>query len=231
MTSMKRISRFTGMRGLVAFGLSELGLLAIPYFIVFRMAACGGLSPLGTALVFYLIWILSTLVFLRLLTLLFPLRDGKFSLDCRDRVSLVWTLLGQISFCNLFPYFSDGIVPPVLKPWFYRILGSRIGRGIVVLGGRFTDPWLVTLEEGAIVGDGALILSHLVTSGPTPLILGSVLLKKNCLIGVRSVILPGVTVGENSLVQPMSLVKVATIIPANEIWGGVPAKKLGDREL
>jgi acetyltransferase-like isoleucine patch superfamily enzyme len=51
---------------------------------------------------------------------------------------------------------------------------------------------------------------------------GLVTLKKNCKIGSHTTILPGVTVGENSIVGANSLVNVN--IPKNVIAFGVPAK-------
>ncbi|WP_456379219.1 acyltransferase [Lutibacter sp.] len=47
-------------------------------------------------------------------------------------------------------------------------------------------------------------------------------IKNNVFIGAHSTILKGVTIGENSIVGAGSL--VAKNIPANEIWGGNPAK-------
>ena len=51
---------------------------------------------------------------------------------------------------------------------------------------------------------------------------GKVILKKNCKIGTHSVVMPGVTVGENSIVGAFSFVK--DNIPDNVIAFGVPAK-------
>ena len=51
---------------------------------------------------------------------------------------------------------------------------------------------------------------------------GSVVLEKNCKIGTHSTIMPGVTVGENSIIAAYSF--VTKNIPNNEIWEGIPAK-------
>lgn len=51
---------------------------------------------------------------------------------------------------------------------------------------------------------------------------GKVVLKKNCRIGTHSVVMPGVTVGENSVIGAFSFVK--NDIPANVMAFGVPAK-------
>lgn len=51
---------------------------------------------------------------------------------------------------------------------------------------------------------------------------GKVILRKNCKIGSHSVILPGVTVGENTVVGALSLVK--TDLPPNVVAVGCPVK-------
>jgi acetyltransferase-like isoleucine patch superfamily enzyme len=51
---------------------------------------------------------------------------------------------------------------------------------------------------------------------------GQVVLKKNCKIGSHSVIMPGVTVGENSIIGAFSFVN--RDIPDNVIALGIPAK-------
>lgn len=51
---------------------------------------------------------------------------------------------------------------------------------------------------------------------------GQVILKKNCKIGSHSVIMPGVTIGENSIIGAFSFVNKD--LPANVIAFGVPVE-------
>lgn len=51
---------------------------------------------------------------------------------------------------------------------------------------------------------------------------GRVILKKNCRIGSHSVIMPGVTIGENAVIGAMSFVNCD--IPDNVVAVGAPAK-------
>ena len=51
---------------------------------------------------------------------------------------------------------------------------------------------------------------------------GEVVLKKNCKIGTHSVVMPGVTIGENSIIGAFSF--VTEDIPSNVVAFGVPAK-------
>ncbi len=56
-----------------------------------------------------------------------------------------------------------------------------------------------------------------------PIIIG-----KDVIVGVNSVILRGVQIGDGAVVGAGSV--VANSIPAGEIWVGNPAKKLRDRK-
>ena len=61
---------------------------------------------------------------------------------------------------------------------------------------------------------------------------GEVILKKNCRIGSHSVIMPGITIGENSIIGACSFVNID--IPPNTLAYGMPVKlirSLNKRDL
>ena len=76
----------------------------------------------------------------------------------------------------------------------------------------------VTIEDYVQIGSHCAIYSISTIDNKE----GTVILKKNCRIGSHSVIMPGVTVGENSIVGAFSFVN--TDIPANVVAAGIPAK-------
>lgn len=53
---------------------------------------------------------------------------------------------------------------------------------------------------------------------------GHIHIKKNAWIGAGAIILPGVTIGENSIVAAGAV--VSTSVPDNTIVGGIPAKMI-----
>lgn len=86
----------------------------------------------------------------------------------------------------------------------------------------------VVIEDLVQIGSHCSIYSHSTIDGKE----GKVTLKKNCKIGTHSVVMPGVTVGENSVIGAFSFIK--NDIPANVIAFGVPAKvfrKLKEKEI
>lgn len=98
--------------------------------------------------------------------------------------------------------------------------------------GRFTDIGYgtyiqseegVTIEDHVQIGGCVKIYSVNTINGTR----GKVVIKRNAKIGANSVILPGVEIGENSLIGALSLVNRS--IPPNEVWGGAPAKPISPR--
>jgi acetyltransferase-like isoleucine patch superfamily enzyme len=76
----------------------------------------------------------------------------------------------------------------------------------------------VTIEDKVQIGSHCSIYSVSTIDGKK----APVHLKKNCKIGSHSVVLPGVTVGENSTVGAMSLVNKD--IPPDCVAYGIPAR-------
>ena len=76
----------------------------------------------------------------------------------------------------------------------------------------------VTIEDYAQVGSHCAIYSVSTIDNKK----GPVVLKKNCKIGSHSVIMPGVTIGKNSIIAAFSFVNKN--IPANTMAMGVPVK-------
>jgi acetyltransferase-like isoleucine patch superfamily enzyme len=78
----------------------------------------------------------------------------------------------------------------------------------------------VVIEENVQIGSHCAIYSVSTIDNKQ----GQVILKKNCRIGSHSVVMPGVTIGENSVVGAFSF--VSKDIPPNVVAAGIPAKVL-----
>ena len=76
----------------------------------------------------------------------------------------------------------------------------------------------VVIEDDVQIGSHCSIYSDSTIDGK----IGKVVLKKNCKIGSHSLIMPGVTIGENSVIGAFSF--VTKDVPANVVAFGVPLK-------
>jgi len=81
----------------------------------------------------------------------------------------------------------------------------------------------VTIEDEVQIGSHCSIYSVSTIDNKH----GPVVLKKNCKIGTHSAVMPGVTVGKNSVVGPFSFVR--RDVPENATVIGVPAKVIKRR--
>ncbi|WP_290596754.1 MULTISPECIES: acyltransferase [unclassified Archaeoglobus] len=120
-----------------------------------------------------------------------------------------------------------------VKRALYRLRGTKIGRNVDIANGVFIEdsfPELVEIEDGVDIGPGVIILAHDSSahciSPNIPIMLKPVVIKRNAYIGAGALILPGVTVGEFSIVAAGAI--VTRDVPPGKIVAGVPAKVIGD---
>lgn len=225
----KAASRFMSWKDLVITPAVETIILAISFISVFILNRFISLSMFANAALFYGIMIFWTLLGLKIIRVLFPIKEGVFSYSNNPLACYIWNLHAFLCITNLSLHYINGLLPPPLRKLFYSALGAKMGKGIISIGGRLVDPHLITIEESAMIGDDTLLTPHAYARTTTDiLILGRIEIKRNAIVGAKSMILPGVTVGENSMINAMSLVPMNTKIPPNQIWGGNPAIKIAD---
>ncbi len=82
----------------------------------------------------------------------------------------------------------------------------------------------INAQNGVTIGDYVQIGSHCAIYSTSTIDNkeGPVTLKKGCRIGSHSIVMPGVTVGENSVIGAFSFVN--NDIPANAVAVGIPAR-------
>ena len=97
----------------------------------------------------------------------------------------------------------------------------KLGNSVDI--GAFT---YINAKKGVTMGDYVQIGSHcsLYSISTIDNKEGNIILKKNCRVGTHSVVMPGVTIGENAVIGAFSFVN--TDIPDNTLAYGIPAKKI-----
>jgi len=123
-------------------------------------------------------------------------------------------------------------IPPSWRVALQRMRGVKIGEDVFIGLGCWLDsvrPDLITIEDDVSIAGRVVILTH---SDPTqPIrklwgdriqVFGPVIIRRGAWIAVNVVILPGKTIGENSIVAAGSV--VTKDVPPNVIAGGIPAR-------
>jgi acetyltransferase-like isoleucine patch superfamily enzyme len=111
---------------------------------------------------------------------------------------------------------------------FYTNFGrhTRLGKNIFINHAcSFLDLGGITIEDDVQIGPKVNLITENHAVNPLErksLDLKSILIKKNVWIGAGATVLPGVTVGENSIIAAGAVVNKD--VPPNSIVGGIPAR-------
>lgn len=126
------------------------------------------------------------------------------------------------------------IAPRMLRPWLLRRMGAKVGKGVFIGDHcRFdlNHAKLITLEDHVHITSGTRILCHKRDmsnycvgddSSKLPYRLAPVIFKRGSMIGMESMVMPGVTVGEGAIIGAAALVSKS--IPDWVMAVGAPAK-------
>ena len=85
----------------------------------------------------------------------------------------------------------------------------------------------ITIEDNVLIGPKVNLITENHPLDPADrqtLLLKPIVIKRNAWIGAAATILPGVTIGENAVVEAGAV--VTTDVPPDTIAGGVPARHI-----
>lgn len=190
-----------------------------PYAHVFAQACGAGVAFYTYG--FTLIFLLPTFNFL-LRSSLKPWRGAYYSFG-----SVRWYIHNSLTYLARYT-FLEFITPTPFNQMFYRLMGMKIGKDAQLNTTNISDPSLIEIGDRATVGGSATIIAHYASSGF--LVIAPTRIGKGATIGLKVTIMGGVQVGEYASVLPNSVVMPKTVIPDGEVWGGVPAVRIGVRE-
>jgi acetyltransferase-like isoleucine patch superfamily enzyme len=163
-----------------------------------------------------------------LFTVIFVPRITPGTCPMRSRQALRWIvaesmmLIVQRSFLR---GYVDDFGPQ--RYLIYRALGARIDRTFFLGGGAtILDPWALEVGRNVVIGSQSLISGHAIEGDA--LTVQTVRIGDGATVGMRSVVLPGAVIEAGAIVAAGAVVAKNVRIPAGEIWGGVPARKIGE---
>ncbi|ROS76657.1 Pls/PosA family non-ribosomal peptide synthetase [Cellulomonas sp. PhB143] len=118
------------------------------------------------------------------------------------------------------PWFADHVLgTPLLTGWL-RTMGAHIGRGVWCETYWLPEGDLVTLGDGAAVGRGTVLQTHLFHD--RVMSLDAVEVGPGATVGPHSVVLPATRLAPGAVAGPASLVMRGEVLPAGSRWHGNP---------
>jgi non-ribosomal peptide synthetase-like protein len=112
---------------------------------------------------------------------------------------------------------------PILNA-FYRAMGARIGRNVLINTCNLFDFDVLEIGDNAFIGGDAVVIGHAGERGM--LKIRPVRIGAGCTIGQSSVVFPGATMEEGSVLGALSLLPKGRTLPARTVWGGNPLRLL-----
>lgn len=135
---------------------------------------------------------------------------------------------------SVMNYFFEPLNKKFIRPWIWKKLGVKLGKNVHI--GHFVVPDFgnaekISIGNNVVISNGVNILCHkrdvsdyckgdLATK--LPFIFEDVTIEDNVQIGLNCTIMPGVTIGEGTIIGASSL--VTKNIPAWSIAVGNPAR-------
>lgn len=157
----------------------------------------------------------------RLVLWRFPLLEGEVIEGSRQEFIYHLHVLCFLIF--FYPIIRSGFWPAPLIRLFYLALGARLGPNTYSQG-IIHDPLFVEIGANSTIGQSALVIPHVIEGHK--LAHYTIRMGNNVTVGALAAILPGVQIGDGATVATGSVVTKGTCIGPQEVWGGVPAKRI-----
>lgn len=152
---------------------------------------------------------------------LMPLREGELAVGSREEFAAQVNILFYLMLFNTL--IRTHFLPVPLMRLVYQALGTRMGAN-TYSAGTLLDPPLTEFGANCIIGHDAVLICHAIEG--SRFALARVRVGNNVTIGATAVIMSGVTIGDGAIVSAGAIVPKDTRIGPEEVWGGVPARRL-----
>lgn len=186
-----------------------------------------GEAPLGdyrgvvTLLLGMIIIYLYAFMVYRVFLYFIPIQEGVvIQGSCAEFVAQVNILFYLILFNSLI---RTHFIPVPIMRLVYQALGARLGDN-TYSAGVLLDPPLTEMGDNCIIGHDAALFCHAIEGQNFALY--KIKIGNNVTVGAMAMIMAGVVIEDGAIVSAGSVVTKNTLIKANEVWAGVPAKRI-----
>ena len=202
-----------------------VGMALLPAVLFVKLFWPSG-NPLLLAFAFgigYLIFGLAYLVLVVLIRqiIFFRSREGDYAFV--SSYAIRWAFLGSLVGLAKLLILDHIKGMPILNA-FYRVMGARIGKNVLINTSNIYDFDLIEIGDNAFIGGDAVVIGHVGERGM--LKIRPVRIGARCTVGQSSVVFPGAVMEEGSVLGALSLLPKGKTLPAGTVWGGNPLREI-----
>ena len=146
-------------------------------------------------------------------------REGEFPISSPE--ILKWMFVNAL-FLAVKVTFMDFILLTPFCPFFYQMMGAKIGANVQINSKNVADIALLEIGDNAVIGGNATVICH--SFEKNGLHLKKVKIGRGVIIGLNSVIFPGAEIGEKAVIAAGAIVPKGTKIEAGAVYFGPKEK-------
>jgi acetyltransferase-like isoleucine patch superfamily enzyme len=212
--------------------IAEIIILTFSILIIYGVNTFYSFGSFINFILFFILQAIFAFVILKLMRLYFKFKPGIYFLKRKPQIYDTYLSYFYLYYLHLGLLWSVNFPGFIVRNIIYKYAGCKKSKSNILNGAKVFDPLFFEVGDNTVIGGESLILGHALSlvNGEPAFILGKVVIGKNSLIGVRTIIMPDVIIGDNSVIQGNSFVPMYTRIPSNEIWGGNPVSKIGENK-
>lgn len=121
------------------------------------------------------------------------------------------------------PFLLEQMKGSPWLPFLLRLLGVKVGKKVWMNSSDITEFDMVKIGDYSEINFDSGPQTHLFEDRIMKI--GKVSIGEECTIGAKSIILYDTHVGNNTIVEPLSLVMKGETLPCNSRWAGAPVEK------
>lgn len=160
----------------------------------------------------YFIYGISLVFIVPLVNFLIPFKVKAFRGPWFSLPTIPWFIHNALTYMVRFT-FLEFITPSPLNILFFKMMGMKIGKGVVINTSNISDPCMITLGDYVTIGGSATIFAHSGQKGF--LIIDPVTIGDHTNIGLKASIMGGAKIGNRVTIKPHSVV-----LPKHKIEDG-----------
>jgi acetyltransferase-like isoleucine patch superfamily enzyme len=110
----------------------------------------------------------------------------------------------------------------------HRLMGMKLGARVQINTAVIADSNLIEIGDDTVIGGDVTLVAHAAERGD--LVTERVKIGSRVTVGLMAVILPGVEIGDGAMIAANAILRKGTKVAPGEIWGGVPAARVGQKK-